>query len=95
MLFDKTCKYETILAGIVEDAEQTRFCPQTDKQMDGWKDRQGETSISPSPTPIHTHTYSNEAKGIKTSHMTMHVLIWGFSIRWEVADTGQNYILVS
>ena len=30
-LLDKMCKYEMDLASIVEDTEQTRFCPQTDK----------------------------------------------------------------
>ena len=43
-LFDKMCKYEMDLAGIVEDTERTRFCPQTDGRTDG----QGETSIPPS-----------------------------------------------
>ena len=37
------CKYEMDLTSIVENTEQTRFCPQTD----GRKDGQGETSIPP------------------------------------------------
>ena len=41
-LVDKMCKNEMDPASIVEeDTEQTRFCPQTDRQTDG----QGETSI--------------------------------------------------
>ena len=35
MLFDKMCKYEMDPANIMEDTEQTRFCPQTDEQTDG------------------------------------------------------------
>ena len=42
-LLDKMCKYEMDPTRIVEDTEQTRFCPQTDRQTDG----QGETSIPP------------------------------------------------
>ena len=42
-LLDKMCKYEMDLTSIVEDTEQTLFCPQTDRQMKG----QGETSIPP------------------------------------------------
>ena len=30
-LLDKMCKYEMDLMSIVEDTEQTLFCPQTDK----------------------------------------------------------------
>ena len=33
-LLDKMCIYEMDLASIVEDTERTRFCPQTDGQMD-------------------------------------------------------------
>ena len=40
-LLDKMCKYEMDPMSIVEDTEQTRFCPQTDRRTDG----QGETSI--------------------------------------------------
>ena len=36
-------KYETDPISIVEDTERIRFCPQTDRRMDG----QGETSKSP------------------------------------------------
>ena len=39
------CNHEMDVACIVEDTERTRFCPQTDEQMD----RQGETSITPPP----------------------------------------------
>ena len=58
-LLDKMSKHIMDLTSIVEDTEQTRFCPQTDKQMDGqtdgWTDgqmdrqtdRQGETNIPP------------------------------------------------
>ena len=28
------CKYEMDLAGIVEDTDRTRFCPQTDRRKD-------------------------------------------------------------
>ena len=35
-LVDEMCKYEMDLASIVEDTEQTWFCPQTDGRMDGW-----------------------------------------------------------
>ena len=31
MLLDKMCKYEMDPMSIFEDAEHTRFCPQTDK----------------------------------------------------------------
>ena len=41
------CKYEMDLASIVEDTEQTQFCPQTDRWTDGRTDGQGETSIYP------------------------------------------------
>ena len=30
-MVDKMCKYEMDLASIVEDTEQTWFCPQTDE----------------------------------------------------------------
>ena len=33
-LLDKICKYEMDPKSIVEDTEQTRFCPQTDRQTD-------------------------------------------------------------
>ena len=39
-LLDKMCKFEMILMSIVEDTGQTRFCPQTDRQTDGWMDWQ-------------------------------------------------------
>ena len=42
-LLDKMCKYEMDLMSIIEDTEQTRFCPQTDRRTDG----QGDTSIPP------------------------------------------------
>ena len=32
-------KYEMDLMSIVEDTEQTRFCPQTDKRTDGQTDK--------------------------------------------------------
>ena len=38
-LFDKMCKYEMDPASIVEDTEQTRFCPQMDRWMDGQTNR--------------------------------------------------------
>ena len=41
------CKYEMDPMRIVEDTEQTRFCPQMDRRMDGRTDGQGETSIPP------------------------------------------------
>ena len=47
MLLDKMCKYEMDPMRIVEDTEQTRFCPQMDRRMDGRTDGQGETSIPP------------------------------------------------
>ena len=31
-LFDKMCKYEMDLASVMDDREQTRFCPQTDSR---------------------------------------------------------------
>ena len=34
------CKYEMDPTSIIEDTEQTRFCPQTDGQMDGRTDGQ-------------------------------------------------------
>ena len=34
-LLDKMLKYEMDLVSIVEDTEQTRFCPQTDRWTDG------------------------------------------------------------
>ena len=34
-LLDKIWKYEMDPMSIVEDTERTRFCPQTDKRMDG------------------------------------------------------------
>ena len=34
-LLDKICKYDMDPTSIVEDTEQTRFWPQTDRQMDG------------------------------------------------------------
>ena len=34
MLLDKMCKYEMDPTSIVDDTERTRFCPQTDGQMD-------------------------------------------------------------
>ena len=40
-LVDKMCKYEMDPAIIVEDTERTRFCPQTNRRMDG----QSKTSI--------------------------------------------------
>ena len=45
-LLDKMSKYEMNPAIIVEDTEQTRFCPQRDSRSDG----QGETS-KPHPPP--------------------------------------------
>ena len=33
------CKYEMDLTSIVEDTEQTRFCPQTDRWTDGQTDK--------------------------------------------------------
>ena len=52
-LFDMNFKYEMELASIVEDTEQTQFCPlvrqtggQTDERTDRQTDRQGETSIT-------------------------------------------------
>ena len=33
-LLDKMCKFEMDTANIVEDTEQTRFCPQTDRRKD-------------------------------------------------------------
>ena len=38
-LLDKMCNYEIDLASIVEDAERTRFCPQTDRRTDKQTDR--------------------------------------------------------
>ena len=38
-LVDKMCKYEMDLVNVVEDTEQTQFCPQMDRQTDGWTDR--------------------------------------------------------
>ena len=35
-LLDEMCKYEMDPMSIVEDTERTRFCPQTDRQTDGW-----------------------------------------------------------
>ena len=46
-LLDDMCKYEMDPACIVEDAEQTRSCPQMDRRADG----RGETSI---PSPLST-----------------------------------------
>ena len=37
-MLDKICKYEMVPTSIVEDTEQTLFCPQTDGQMDGRTD---------------------------------------------------------
>ena len=34
-LLPEMCKYEMDPMSIVEDTEQTRFCPQTDKRTDG------------------------------------------------------------
>ena len=34
-LLDKICKYERDPMSIVEDTERTRFCPQTDRRIDG------------------------------------------------------------
>ena len=42
-LLDKMCKYQMGPTNIVEDTEQTRFCPQMDRRTD----RQGETSKPP------------------------------------------------
>ena len=33
-LLDKMCKYEMGTASVVEDTEQPRFCPQTDRRTD-------------------------------------------------------------
>ena len=44
-LLDKMCKYEMDTASIIKDTEL--FCPQMDRQTDGWTDRQGETSLPP------------------------------------------------
>ena len=41
------CKYEMDPTSIVEDTEQTRFCPQMDGRVGGRADGQGETSIPP------------------------------------------------
>ena len=45
------CKYEIDPASIVENTEQTPFCPQmdrlTDRRIDRQMDGQGETSIPP------------------------------------------------
>ena len=38
-LFNKMCKYEMDPMSIVEDTEQTRFCPQTDGQTDRRTDK--------------------------------------------------------
>ena len=38
-LVDKMCRYEMNRASIVEDTERTQFCPQTDKQMDGQREK--------------------------------------------------------
>ena len=38
-LLDKMCKYEMDPTSIVEDTEQTRFCPQTDRRLDRGMDK--------------------------------------------------------
>ena len=38
-LFSKICKYEMDPTTVVEDIEQTLFCPQMDGQMDRQMDR--------------------------------------------------------
>ena len=38
-LLDNMCKYEMDPTSIVEDTEQTRFCPQMDRRPDGQMDR--------------------------------------------------------
>ena len=38
-LLDKMCKRDMDPASIVEDTEQTPFCPQTDKWTDGQTDK--------------------------------------------------------
>ena len=38
-LLDKMCKYEMDPMSILEDTEQTQFCPQMDRRTDGWTDR--------------------------------------------------------
>ena len=43
----KFMDYEMDPTSIVEDTEQTPFCPQTDRRTDGRTDGQGETSIPP------------------------------------------------
>ena len=50
-LIDEMCKYEMDPSNIVEDTEQTKFCPRTGRRIciltDGQTDGQGETSIPP------------------------------------------------
>ena len=47
-MLDKMCRYEMDPVSIVEDAERTQFCPQTeDRRTVG----QGETGIPPPPPP--------------------------------------------
>ena len=38
-LLDKMCKYEMDPMSIVENTEQTRFCPQTERRTDGQTDK--------------------------------------------------------
>ena len=44
-LLDKMCKYEMDPMSIVEDTEQTPFCPQTDRRTDGRTDGQMDKMI--------------------------------------------------
>ena len=71
-LLDKMYKYEIDPASIMEDIEQTQFHPQTDRQTDGWIDKQGETSI-----PRFQLHWSGGI--INISIISMHRFVWNDS----------------
>ena len=74
---DKMSQYKMDLASILEDIEQTRFCPQMDRQTykqrdDRWTDGQGEASI-----PLHLRW----AKGMINITIPMKLVqYYGYSV---------------
>ena len=60
---DKMCKYEMDPMSFVEDTERTRFCPQTDRRMDGRTDK---------VIPVYPPINFVEAGGIITKRHNTH-----------------------
>ena len=65
---------------IVEDTEQTRFCPQIDRQMDGRTD--GRTD-KVKPVYPHSNSLKRGYNEYHNSQFQVHVLSWRHDIKWK------------